>query len=79
MKRRFWARPACRIRRAAGWPQAAVYAALWITGVLLVRSWARRTGWTERHVLALATGALATYAWNSFPEEPLVEASTASI
>src|SRR4029453_10116762 len=30
------------------------------------------TSWTDAHVLALAGGALLTYAWHSFPQEPVL-------
>jgi hypothetical protein len=39
------------------------------TGTL---AWSRRAGWGARHRLALAAGALLTYAWNSFTMTPLM-------
>jgi hypothetical protein len=57
-----------------GWPTVAVYLTLYAVSALLLVRWARRPGWTERHVLALAGGALATYAWYAFPSQPLVGA-----
>jgi hypothetical protein len=43
----------------------------------LAARWAVRTAWTPRHTLAAAAGALLTYAWHSFPEQPVLAASTA--
>jgi hypothetical protein len=36
------------------------------TTAALVASWSRRAGWGHRHRLALAGGALLTYAWGGF-------------
>lgn len=41
--------------------------------------WSRRAGWSGRHRLAAAGGALLTYAWHSFLMHPVVEASTTLI
>jgi hypothetical protein len=38
--------------------------------------WVIRGAWTPRHTLAAAAGALLTYAWHSFPEQPVLPAST---
>lgn len=35
----------------------------------------RRSGWTQLHTLAAAGGAMLTYAWHAFPEEPIFPAS----
>ncbi|MGW6281043.1 hypothetical protein [Kribbella sp. NPDC055071] len=35
----------------------------------------RRTGWTQRHSLAVAGGTMLTYAWHAFPEEPIFPAT----
>ncbi|HEY2765092.1 MAG TPA: hypothetical protein VGJ13_13970 [Pseudonocardiaceae bacterium] len=39
-----------------------------------VTVWSRRTGWAAAHRLALAAGALLTYAWYSFPATPVLGA-----
>jgi len=38
----------------------------------LVLYWSRLSGWSDKHRLALAGGALLTYAWHAFPWAPLV-------
>jgi hypothetical protein len=45
--------------------------------LVLVLRWSARPGWDGRHRLALAGGALLTYAWHSFLMHPVAEASTA--
>jgi hypothetical protein len=39
--------------------------------VMAISRWARRTGWSGWHRLALAAGALVTYAWTAFGRESL--------
>lgn len=39
-------------------------------GALL--TWSRRADWRQMHVLALAGGALLTYAWHAFPQWPVI-------
>ncbi|TDU90737.1 hypothetical protein EV138_4331 [Kribbella voronezhensis] len=58
-----------------GWPTAAIYVVGWVVASLLVLFWSRREAWTRQHVLALASGALLTYAWHAFPESPVFDAS----
>jgi len=58
-----------------GWLQAGLMAALDVIAVLAVVRWSRRTGWTQLHSLALAGGALLTYVWHAFPEQPVMDAS----
>jgi len=41
----------------------------------LVWRWSGRAGWGDRHRLALAGGALLTYAWRAFPQQPVVGAT----
>jgi hypothetical protein len=48
--------------------------ALYLT---LVRYWSARTGWGDAHRLAVAAGALVTYAWHSFVEQPVGGAALA--
>ena len=50
----------------ASWPGVAAALAVITAAALLVAGLARRTGWHARHRLALATGALMTYAWAAF-------------
>lgn len=50
---------------------AAMLAALAGTTVAVL-AWSRRAGWDDRHRLALAGGALLTYAWNAFLMHPVV-------
>lgn len=58
-----------------GWWSAAIYLVVWVASVSVVRYWSRQELWSRQHVLALATGALLTYAWHGFPETPVLEAS----
>jgi hypothetical protein len=39
---------------------------------VLVLRWSRRSGWGDRHRLALAAGAVLTYAGNSFLMHPVM-------
>jgi hypothetical protein len=59
------------------WPSAAIYLVGWAAAILVVRQWSRREAWTRQHVLALASGALLTYAWHGFPEKPIFDAPKA--
>jgi hypothetical protein len=54
------------------WPAVAVVAAEYVAVVWAVLTWSRRTGWDHRHRLALAAGALLTYAWHAFTMRPVV-------
>jgi hypothetical protein len=54
-----------------GWLQAFLLLVLIAVAVVVVLRWSRRDGWTRLHTLALAGGALLTYAWHSFPEKSL--------
>lgn len=58
-----------------GWLRAAALLVLEIIAVIVMVSWSRRTGWTRRHALAAAGGALLTYAWHAFGETPVLDAS----
>ncbi len=55
----------------------AAYLALVAAVAAGVAHWSRREGWGEPHRLALAGGALLTYAWHGFVQPPAVEASAA--
>jgi hypothetical protein len=59
-----------------GWTAVAVYIALDVVMITAVYAWSRRSGWNGRHRLGLAAGAALTYAWHSFPQKPVVPAST---
>ncbi|MFG1708200.1 hypothetical protein ACFLIM_33830 [Nonomuraea sp. M3C6] len=43
----------------------------------LIARWSHRTGWSEAHRLALAGGAMLTYAWHCFPWKTIAPASPA--
>ena len=47
------------------------YLLLYAVAVLVVRRWSTLAGWGEDHRVALAGGALLTYAWHAFPEGSL--------
>jgi hypothetical protein len=59
-------------RFAGGWAVVGVYVLIFAVAARLVSSWSARRGWTDRHVVALAGGALLTYAWHAFVQEPVV-------
>jgi hypothetical protein len=59
-------------RFVGGWAVVCVYAALFACVIAAVRAWSAREAWGRAHVLALAGGALLTYAWHSFVQEPVV-------
>ncbi|MDX6281365.1 MAG: hypothetical protein QOH03_2436 [Kribbellaceae bacterium] len=61
----------------SGWWAAVIYLAGWAASVRVVRFWGRHESWSRRHVLALASGALLTYAWHGFPEKPVFDAPKA--
>lgn len=44
--------------------------------IILVNSWSRLSGWSATHRLALAGGALLTYAWHAFCWKPFVPSSS---
>jgi hypothetical protein len=58
-----------------GWPLVAGYLVLYAVMIVLVLRWSRRAGWGPAHRLALAGGALLTYAWNAFPQPPVLGAT----
>jgi hypothetical protein len=59
-----------------GWPLVAAYLVLYAVVIAVVLRWSRRTGWGPVHELALAGGALLTYAWHGFPERPVLGSTT---
>ncbi|MEV4113557.1 hypothetical protein [Nonomuraea sp. NPDC049695] len=60
------------------WVSVLIYLALFATVGVLVRRWSHRSGWSDAHRLALAAGAMLTYAWHSFPWKVIVPASQAA-
>jgi len=56
----------------ADWPIVAAYLLIFGLVAVLVVRWSGRIGWGPAHRLALAGGALLTYAWHSFPEKPVI-------
>ncbi|MEU6715307.1 hypothetical protein ABZ897_27915 [Nonomuraea sp. NPDC046802] len=57
------------------WLSVLLYLALFAVSGVLVSRWSRREGWSQAHRLALAAGAVLTYAWHSFPWKSIVPAS----
>jgi hypothetical protein len=57
------------------WVGVAVLVAVEAALVVLVARWSRSARWTPLHAVALAGGALVTYAWHAFPETPVVPVS----
>ncbi|TDC84345.1 hypothetical protein E1292_49505 [Nonomuraea deserti] len=49
------------------WLSVVLYLALFVTVSVVLLRWSRRAGWSQEHRLALAGGAMLTYAWHSFP------------
>jgi hypothetical protein len=60
------------------WLATVLYLALFSGVAALVSYWSRLTGWSVGHRLALAGGALLTYAWHAFPWAPITEAPITS-
>jgi hypothetical protein len=55
-----------------GWTYVATMIAVdAVVAAVLVR-WSVRPGWTPLHTVAVAGGALLTYAWHTFPQQPIV-------
>ncbi|MFJ2770767.1 DUF998 domain-containing protein [Streptomyces sp. NPDC087300] len=52
------------------WVGVAVWCVVAVAGVRAVLRWSRMRGWGQRHVCALAAGALLTYVWTAFPVRP---------
>jgi hypothetical protein len=47
-----------------------------VVATALVR-WSVRPGWTPLHTVAVAGGALLTYAWHAFPQQPMIPVAPA--
>ena len=56
----------------ADWPIVMAYLLLFALVAVVVVRWSGRVGWGAAHRLALAGGALLTYAWHSFPQKPVI-------
>jgi hypothetical protein len=52
--------------KSESWAGTAFGVLVAVTAAALVARWSRRAGWGQRHRLALAGGALLTYAWGGF-------------
>ncbi|MEU6784522.1 hypothetical protein ABZ912_35450 [Nonomuraea angiospora] len=50
------------------WLSVIIYLTLFVTVATVVIRWSHRVGWSQAHRLALAGGAMLTYAWHSFPQ-----------
>lgn len=62
-------------RNLPTWLDVAVIVAVEVALAGLVAYFSQSTRWTTRHTVALAGGALLTYAWHGFPEDPVVPVS----
>lgn len=56
------------LRLSTWWTPVVLFLLLDAVVIVVVRSWSGRQGWGDRHRLALAGGALLTYAWYAFPQ-----------
>jgi uncharacterized membrane protein YecN with MAPEG domain len=52
------------------WFGVLVWCVVAVGGVVLISHWSRQEGWDQRHVFALAAGAMLTYVWTAFPTRP---------
>jgi hypothetical protein len=59
------------------WVFVPAFLITYVAAVVLIATWSRRAGWTGAHVLALAGGALMTYAWHGFVTRPFVPTTPA--
>ncbi|GAA0375303.1 hypothetical protein GCM10009530_27290 [Microbispora corallina] len=55
----------------------ALQVALYAAAAWAVTAWARQTGWGGGQRVALAAGALLTYAWHAFLSRPVVDSTPA--
>ncbi|MCJ7842215.1 hypothetical protein MUB24_15175 [Lederbergia sp. NSJ-179] len=56
------------------WLTVCVCIALFTIMIIICTRWSRSEGWGESHLVALAGGALLTYAWNGFLQYPVIGA-----
>jgi hypothetical protein len=59
----------------SAWLYVGVVVVLALASLAVVRFWSKQPGWGDAQRLALAAGALVTYAWSAFPERPVLPAS----
>lgn len=57
------------------WLLVAGYVAMYVLALAVARYWSASPEWGDAHRLALAGGALLTYAWHAFPQPPALPAS----
>jgi hypothetical protein len=57
------------------WLYVSIVLGLAVLAIVGVRYWSSQHGWGDLHRLALAAGALLTYAWTAFPQQPVLPAS----
>jgi len=62
-------------RNTLGWIYVVVVLALAAGTWALVHRWSQQDGWGAAHRLALAAGAVCTYAWTAFPQQPMLPAT----
>jgi hypothetical protein len=55
-----------------GWFGVLAWAVLVLASIRLIAVWSQRPGWGDWHQWALVAGALLTYAWSSFPQQPMI-------
>jgi hypothetical protein len=55
-----------------GWLGVLAWAVLVLASIRLIAVWGQRPGWGDWHRWALVAGALLTYAWSSFPQQPVI-------
>jgi hypothetical protein len=60
------------IDQLSGWVVVVIYLLLYAAAIALIMPWSRRAGWGGIQRLALAGGALLTYAWHAFPQYPVL-------
>jgi hypothetical protein len=63
------------VREYNAWGAVVFWLLLFTIMAFLFLHWSRRKGWGNTHELALAGGALLTYVWHSFIEEPIIGAT----
>jgi hypothetical protein len=59
------------------WLICTIYVVLYAVVTFLALSWSRRSGWSHSHTVALAGGALLTYAWHGFLQPSLDRGNSA--
>ena len=62
--------------RLGAWLVVGLYVLLDAIAIVFILRWSRQADWGAAHVLALAGGALLTYAWHAFPQTPVLGATS---